>query len=75
MMKSYRFTISWPDRRGGKDSYSNLALVHLLCHQHIHAQTQRAMRDCQQFNDRELTEENANPKRRKQEENEEPCSS
>jgi len=61
--------------QGGKDSYSNLALVHLLCHQHIHAKTQRAMRDCQQFNDRELTEENANPKRRKQEENEEPCSS
>jgi RNA-directed DNA polymerase len=61
--------------KGGKDSYSNLALVHLLCHQHTHAQTQRAMRDCQQFNDRELTEENVNPKRRKQEENEEPCSS
>src|SRR6266516_4384067 len=61
--------------KGGKDSYSNLALVHLLCHQHIHAKTQRAMCDCQQFNDRELTEENANPKRRKQEENEEPCSS
>ena len=37
--------------QGGKDTYSNLALVHLLCHQHIHAKTQRAMRDCQQFND------------------------
>src|SRR6266487_3888985 len=61
--------------KGGKDSYSNLALVHLLCHQHIHAKTQRAMCDCQQFNDTELTEESANPKRRKQEENEEPCSS
>jgi RNA-directed DNA polymerase len=61
--------------KGGKDSYSNLALVHLLCHQHIHAKTQRAMRDCQQFNDTELTEENANPKRQKQEENKEPwCS-
>ncbi len=61
--------------KGGKESYSNLALVHLLCHQHIHAKTQRAMRDCQQFNDQELTEENANPKRRKQEENKEPCCS
>jgi RNA-directed DNA polymerase len=61
--------------KGGKDSYSNLALVHLLCHQHIHAKTQRAMRDCQQFNDTELTEESANPKQRKQEENTEPwCS-
>jgi polyisoprenoid-binding protein YceI len=30
--------------KGGKDSYSNLALVHLLCHQHIHAKTQRATR-------------------------------
>jgi len=57
--------------KGGKDNYSNLALVHLLCHQHIHAKTQRAMRDCQQFNDTELTEENANPKRQKQEENKE----
>jgi RNA-directed DNA polymerase len=61
--------------KGGKDSYSNLALVHFLCHQHIHAKTQRAMRDCQQFNDQELTEENAHPKRRKQEENKEPCCS
>jgi RNA-directed DNA polymerase len=61
--------------KGGKNSYSNLVLVHLLCHQHIHAKTRRAMRDCQQFNDTELTEENANPKRRKQEENKEPCRS
>jgi RNA-directed DNA polymerase len=35
---------------GGKDLYSNLALVHLLCHQHIHALTERSMRDCQQYN-------------------------
>jgi RNA-directed DNA polymerase len=61
--------------KGGKNSYSNLALVHLLCHQQIHAKTQRAMRDCQQFNDRELTEENANPKRRKRKEDKEPCCS
>src|SRR6266550_3466295 len=54
--------------QGGKNSYSNLALVHLLCHQHIHAKTERAMRDCQQLNDRELTEENAmaQPSKRKE---------
>ena len=38
---------------GGKDTYSNLALVHLLCHQQIHARTERAMRDCQKYNDQE----------------------
>src|SRR6266487_3471849 len=43
--------------QGGKDVYSNLALVHLLCHQHIHAVTQRSMRDCQQYNDRDLLTE------------------
>jgi RNA-directed DNA polymerase len=61
--------------QGGKSSYSNLALVHLLCHQHIHAKTERVMRDCQQFNDRELTEENAIARRSKQEEKKEPCGS
>src|SRR6266567_1648300 len=61
--------------QGGKSSYSNLALVHLLCHQHIHAKTERVMRDCQQFNDRELTEENAIARRSKQEEKKEPCCS
>ncbi|WP_201365247.1 group II intron reverse transcriptase [Dictyobacter formicarum] len=50
---------------GGKDVYSNLALVHLLCHQQIHAYTQRAMHDCQQFNDQELAEESNEPERRK----------
>jgi RNA-directed DNA polymerase len=43
--------------QGGKDTYSNLALVHLLCHQHIHAKTERAMSDCQKYNDRELLTE------------------
>jgi RNA-directed DNA polymerase len=43
--------------QGGKDVYSNLALVHLLCHQHIHAVTERSMRDCQQYNDRDLLTE------------------
>jgi RNA-directed DNA polymerase len=51
--------------QGGKNSYGNLALVHLLCHQQIHAKTQRTMRDCQQFNDRELTEENASTRQSK----------
>src|SRR5712692_8054700 len=61
--------------QGGKNSYSNLVLVHLFCHQHIHAKTERAMRDCQQFNDRELAVENANARRTKQEEKKEPCCS
>jgi RNA-directed DNA polymerase len=61
--------------QGGKNSYSNLALVHLLCHQQIHAKTERAMRDCQQLNDRELTEENAIAQPSKRKENKEPCCS
>lgn len=40
--------------KGGKDAYDNLVLVHLLCHQHIHAKTERAMRECQHDNDREV---------------------
>ncbi len=61
--------------QGGSTCYSNLVLVHLLCHQQIHAKTERAMRDCQQFNDRELTEEKARAKQSKQNENKEPwCS-
>jgi RNA-directed DNA polymerase len=60
--------------KGGKGTYSNLALVHLLCHQHIHAVTQRAMSDCQQYNDRErLTEESEIVRRSKQEEKKELC--
>jgi RNA-directed DNA polymerase len=61
--------------KGGQNSYSNLALVHLLCHQHIHAKTQRAMRDCQQFNDQELTEKNVIAQQSKQEEKKESCCS
>ncbi len=60
---------------GGKNAYDNLALVHLLCHQQIHAKTERAMRDCQQFNDRELTEENKGAVQSKQNEKKEPCCS
>jgi RNA-directed DNA polymerase len=61
--------------QGGKDTYSNLALVHLLCHQQIHAKTERAMRDCQQFNDQKLTEENTRTRQSKPEEKKEPCCS
>ena len=62
--------------QGGKDVYSNLALVHLFCHQHIHAVTERSMRDCQQYNDRDLlTEEKRMHQQSRQEENKEPCCS
>ena len=43
--------------QGGKDAYSNLVLVHHLCHQQIHAQTDRAISDCQQYNDQKLSAE------------------
>ena len=60
--------------QGGKDLYSNLALVHLLCHQHIHAVTERAMRDCQQHNDRDLlAEEKRRHRHSKQNEEKEQC--
>ncbi len=61
--------------QGGKNNYGNLALVHLLCHQQIHAKTERTMRDCHQFNDRELTEENASTDNQKQDKKKEPCRS
>jgi RNA-directed DNA polymerase len=38
---------------GGKNVYSNLVLVHLLCHQHIHAASKRVPSDCQEFNTRD----------------------
>jgi RNA-directed DNA polymerase len=40
--------------QGGEDIYSNLSLVHLLCHQQIHAHTERAVSRCQQDNDQEV---------------------
>ena len=62
--------------QGGKDSYSNLVLVHLLCHQQIHAKTERAMSDCRKYNDRELpTEESTITRRSKRVEKKEPCCS
>ena len=61
--------------KGGKGNYGNLALVHLLCHQQIHAKVERAMRDCQQYNDRELlTDESTVTQRSKREEKKELCS-
>jgi RNA-directed DNA polymerase len=50
--------------QGGKDAYSNLALVHLLCHQSIHAQTERALSECQKFNDQELLTDESKSARR-----------
>jgi RNA-directed DNA polymerase len=62
--------------QGGKDSYSNLILVHLLCHQQIHAKTERAMSDCRKYNDRELLTEESNITRRsKGKRKKEPCCS
>src|SRR6266487_1078959 len=62
--------------RGGKSTYSNLALVHLFCHQQIHAKTERAMRDCQQYNDRDLqAEEKRLSRQSKRDEKKEPCCS
>ena len=60
---------------GGQSTYSNLALVHFLCHQQIHAKTERAMRDCQQFNERELTDKKAPARQSLQDEKKEPCCS
>src|SRR6266446_3223669 len=62
--------------QGGKDVYSNLVLVHLLYHQHIHAVTERTMRDCQQYNDRDLlAEEKRMHRHSRQEENKASCCS
>jgi RNA-directed DNA polymerase len=61
---------------GGTDVYSNLALVHLLCHQHIHTVTERSMRDCQQYNDRDLlAKEKRMHHQPEQEADKEPCGS
>src|SRR5436305_3318546 len=43
-----------PRSLGGNNSYSNLVLVHLLCHQQIHAKAKWAMDECQKDNDREV---------------------
>jgi len=62
--------------KGGKDAYSNLVLVHLFCHQYIHAQTERALSDCQKFNDQEfLTEESKMARRSERDEKKEMCCS
>jgi RNA-directed DNA polymerase len=46
-----------PRSQGGKDTYSNLVLVHVFCHQQIHAKREQTMRDSQQSHDRKQTEE------------------
>jgi RNA-directed DNA polymerase len=62
--------------QGGKEVYSNLALVHLLCHQHSHAVTERSMHDCQQYSDRDLlTEEKRMHRPSRQETRKELCGS
>lgn len=60
--------------QGGKDSYSNLVLVHLLCHQRIHAKTAGVMSDCQHLNDQSLlTEERLIHRPSRQEKSKESC--
>jgi len=61
---------------GGNDSYSNLVLVHLLCHQQIHAKANWAMDECRKHNDREvLTNEPSDTHRPKLKEKKESCCS
>ena len=61
---------------GGKDTYSNLVLVHLLCHQQIHAKAKWPMDQCQKDNDREvLTSENEIARKSKLKEEKELCGS
>jgi RNA-directed DNA polymerase len=65
-----------PRSLGGNNSYSNLVLVHLLCHQQIHAKAKWAMDECQKDNDREvLTDESSTTRRSKLKEKMEPCCS
>jgi RNA-directed DNA polymerase len=61
---------------GGKDNYSNLVLVHLLCHQHIHAKAEWSMDECQKDNDREVLTDSASvTQRSKLKEKKERCCS
>jgi RNA-directed DNA polymerase len=63
-----------PLSRGGNNSYSNLVLVHLLCHQQIHAKTERAIDECQKDNDQEtLANSSPSTHQSKQKEKREPC--
>lgn len=47
--------VTWSE--ASKPSYDNLALVHALCHQQVHAGAPRKISDCQQHNDRKLPTE------------------
>ena len=61
---------------GGKDTYGNLVLVHMLCHQQIHAKIERAISDCQQHDDRYLLEQEKQLNRHsKRDEHQEQCCS
>ena len=65
-----------PRSLGGNNSYSNLVLVHLLCHQQIHAKAKWAMDECQKDNDQEvLTDKSSTTRRSKLKEKMEPCCS
>src|SRR5262249_41849360 len=55
--------------QGGKDIYSNLVLVHLLCHQQLHAQAKRDLSHCRSYNDQQvLADDGQAPQRPRQEE-------
>jgi RNA-directed DNA polymerase len=54
--------------QAGKETYSNLVLVHQICHQQIHAETGRAMSDCQQFNDQQVRAEGSKMARQSKQE-------
>lgn len=59
---------------GGKNVYSNLVLVHLFCHQYIHAASKRMLSDSQEFNSRDpLATERKATRHTKQKEQEEQC--
>jgi RNA-directed DNA polymerase len=65
-----------PRSLGGNNSYNNLVLVHLLCHQQIHAKAKWAIDECQKDRDREiLTDESSTTHRSKLKEKKEPCCS
>jgi RNA-directed DNA polymerase len=69
-----------PRAQGGRDTYGNLSLVHLLCHQHIHAKDERkdlAAR-CQKYNDQDFLVAQEKPRTNRRsmlEEREESCRS
>jgi RNA-directed DNA polymerase len=55
-----------PRSKGGKDDLSNLYLVHLLCHQHIHAVGTLRADQCQKFDDQEQLAQKGKPQMKQQ---------